>query len=361
MRLIHTFSDRDQAKKFYAYLASEKLDSLLEQDKTEYHVWLYDEDRLDEAQKLLEKFLHPEFKQDIPIVAEVTAEIVDEVPLSNDPIFLAQMQELKKKMMAKSLYQNLNAKLTRLFIILCTFFLAMNAFQHYALVDPEKKAIIDPFKTTRLEQTFFYDTPYNPQVVSPTLPDEIASDQWLGLYDIILNWPDSKALLDAPLFQEILQGQVWRVFTPCLLHAGILHLLFNMLWLWLLGKQIEERVSKSHYLIMILLIGAFSNTVQYLMSGPNFLGFSGVVCGLAGYVWIRQKVAPWEGYPLPKSTFLFLMIFVLGITVLQLISFVALFFHIADLPINIANSAHISGALFGMLLGRMSFFGRKRG
>jgi murein DD-endopeptidase MepM/ murein hydrolase activator NlpD len=46
------------------------------------------------------------------------------------------------------------------------------------------------------------------------------------------------------LGEKISQGQVWRLFTPCLMHRDFLHILFNMVWVWLLAKQVEERMRK---------------------------------------------------------------------------------------------------------------------
>ena len=76
---------------------------------------------------------------------------------------------------------------------------------------------------------------------------------------------------------------------------------FNMAWLWYLGRQIEQRAGSVRMLLMILVVGIIANVAQYLMSGPYFLGFSGVVVGMVGFIWVRQRVAPWEGYPLPRG------------------------------------------------------------
>ena len=47
---------------------------------------------------------------------------------------------------------------------------------------------------------------------------------------------------DADRGPGVLQGQVWRLLTYAFLHAGIWHILFNMLFLWWFGHEIEEHV-----------------------------------------------------------------------------------------------------------------------
>ena len=132
-----------------------------------------------------------------------------------------------------------------------------------------------------------------------------------------------------------------------------------MLWLFILGRQIEERVGKFRYLLLSLIIGVGSSVAQYLMSGPFFLGYSGIITGMVGFIWMRQKIAPWEGYPLQKPVIIFITVFVLAMLALEIILMTLQFFHVVEINATIANTAHIIGALMGMALARLPFFERR--
>jgi GlpG protein len=178
---------------------------------------------------------------------------------------------------------------------------------------------------------------------------------WRGFYAIAIQYlkgdPWRPSLHD-PRFEKIRGGEVWRLITPVLLHSDLIHIVFNMLWLLILGKQMELRLGIWRYLLFCLVVGVFSNTMQYLMSGPNFIGFSGILCGMLAYIWVRQRKAPWEGYQLQSGTFLFLTVFVFAMLTLQLVSFVDEVYWHQGIAIGIANTAHFSGAFAGYVLGR---------
>jgi len=189
-------------------------------------------------------------------------------------------------------------------------------------------------------------------------------DHWL-MYDTVPGWNGLYALLlgqsdTGPLFFQISHGEIWRLFSPAFLHRDLMHLAFNMLWLWVLGRPIEERIGAVRTVVLTLILAAVSNTAQYLMSGPLFLGYSGVALGLAGFTWSREKIAPWEGYPLHRSTVLFLVIYVLALMGLQVVSFILMFFKNVSFSASIANTAHIAGALTGLSLGRLKFFAHRK-
>ena len=183
---------------------------------------------------------------------------------------------------------------------------------------------------------------------------------WQGIYQWLLLFPKADPGISAPLFEKIREGQLWRLITPVLLHGNIIHILFNMLWLWLLGRMIEERTRPIRYLFMMLIIGIVSNTAQYLVSGPFFIGYSGIITGLAGYIWVRQKVAPWEGYPLQRATLIFLMVFIFGMALLGVVGFILERMGIHWLALGLANTAHITGLFVGGLCGYIPFFAKRR-
>lgn len=163
-----------------------------------------------------------------------------------------------------------------------------------------------------------------------------------------------------PILPEVRQGQVWRLLTPAVLHAGILHLAFNLIWWIYFGKQLEHRLGSGRYLLLVLVGALGSNLAQYLVSGPDFLGLSGVICAQGGFILMRERKAPWEGYPVPRSTMNFLVGFVLIAAILEGLFVLA---QAAGsglaMPISLGNAAHIVGGLVGMAIGLLPWM-RKR-
>ncbi|MBC7540907.1 MAG: rhomboid family intramembrane serine protease [Bacteriovorax sp.] len=106
--------------------------------------------------------------------------------------------------------------------------------------------------------------------------------------------------VDSSLFNEILHGQIWRLITPIFVHLSILHILFNMLWFKDLGYLIEYNFGKNFLLIFVLVSGLFSNLLQYLVSGPQFGGMSGVLYAMLAFIWVHKKIKNDFEYSLPR-------------------------------------------------------------
>ena len=136
-------------------------------------------------------------------------------------------------------------------------------------------------------------------------------------------------------FNDVMGGQAWRLLTPVFLHFNILHILFNCMWMWSLGRLIEVMRGPRFYLSFFVLAGIASNVAQYLITGsPVFGGLSGVIYGLFGYVWIRGRLDP--SFPsMDKNT----VIMMLGWYVVCWTGILG----------HIANWAHSAGLLIGVV------------
>ena len=140
-------------------------------------------------------------------------------------------------------------------------------------------------------------------------------------------------------FPEILDGQVWRLVTPIFLHGGIIHLAFNMLWLYQLGGAIEKNEGKLYLLAVTLVGAAICNTAQYVVSGPSFLGFSGVIYAYLGYVWMMSRYQPGSRY------------FVTRDTIIWMVGWIVVCYTGVLGPV--ANTEHVVGFMIGTAFGFM--------
>lgn len=135
---------------------------------------------------------------------------------------------------------------------------------------------------------------------------------------------------------EVAGGEVWRLVTPIFPHGGVIHLVFNLMWLTSLGPLVEFRRGPFRYLLLVLGLAVISNLTQYVWAGPRFYGLSGVVSGLFGYAWVYGRRAD-EGMRLNRET--------------SALMFIYLFAMAAVGPPGIANAAHLGGLAAGMAFG----------
>jgi GlpG protein len=136
---------------------------------------------------------------------------------------------------------------------------------------------------------------------------------------------------------EVRRGEIWRLFTPVLVHFGLLHILFNMLWLRDLGSMIEARQGSRMLLLLVLVLAAVSNVAQYGIDGPDFGGMSGVVYGLLGYIWMQGRFNPASQLSLQPQTVMLMIVW--------------FFVCLSGLAGSIANTAHAVGLGIGIVWG----------
>ncbi|MFL3654065.1 MAG: rhomboid family intramembrane serine protease [Halioglobus sp.] len=153
----------------------------------------------------------------------------------------------------------------------------------------------------------------------------------------------SSQISDNQTLLQAVDGQYWRLMTPAFLHFGWLHIVFNCLWLWDLGRRIEQVMGHLNMFMLFLVIAVVSNTSQFAFGGGGlFGGMSGVVYGLLGFSWIAPQVQPaWLIQP-SRS----IMIFMVGWLVVCMSGMVEVLGFGA-----IANAAHVGGLICGGIVG----------
>jgi GlpG protein len=141
----------------------------------------------------------------------------------------------------------------------------------------------------------------------------------------------------------LINNEWWRLITPTFLHFSLTHLVFNCLWIYILGQRIEKLDGLSVFLFIFILTGILSNAGQFFWTQQYlFGGLSGSVYGLLGYCFIIELDGRHGRYGLPEALYLFMFIWLLvGFTgVLSFFGFG-----------NVANTAHLIGMIAGFIIG----------
>ncbi len=154
-----------------------------------------------------------------------------------------------------------------------------------------------------------------------------------------LNNPILEALAQVNFLVEA--GEWYRIFTPVLLHASFMHILFNMWALWVLGPQIERGVGSGAFIAAYLASAGVGGAFAYFMGSPQDIavGASGAIFGLFG-IWanfaVRRRNTSQGRYLLQQIGFLLLLN--------------------AALPFligGIAWEAHLGGFIAGFVMGEL--------
>jgi len=80
----------------------------------------------------------------------------------------------------------------------------------------------------------------------------------------------------------IASGRWWTVLTAIYLHAGILHILFNMLWMNQLGQIVQELFGSSRMFLIFTISGVLGFILSTYLGVPFTVGASGSIFGLLG-------------------------------------------------------------------------------
>jgi rhomboid family protein len=145
--------------------------------------------------------------------------------------------------------------------------------------------------------------------------------------------------------------------TSQFLHGGVLHVGSNMLYLWIFGDNVEDRMGHSRYLVFYLFAGAAAAILQILFnpfSTVPMLGASGAIAGVMGAYFVL--------YPQSRVLTVIFLVFLFDVVEVPAIFFLGIWFvmqllnGVGSIGIN-ANAggtafwAHIGGFVVGVLAG----------
>lgn len=151
------------------------------------------------------------------------------------------------------------------------------------------------------------------------------------------------------------------LFTSQFVHAGFLHLGGNMLFLWVFGRAVEDRLGRGLYLAFYLVAGALAGLVQCLISGASetvpLVGASGAIAGVLGMYFISYPTA-WVRVLMP--VLFFFWAFDLPALLVLAFWFVSQFFlgiaaitRASSATDNVAIWAHVAGFVVGAIAAKV--------
>ncbi len=142
------------------------------------------------------------------------------------------------------------------------------------------------------------------------------------------------------------KGMLWQFVTYQFVHAGLVHLLVNMLGLWFAGNILERLFGPRKFLQFYLACGIAGGLLQIaLVPGPTVVGASGAVCGLVAAfstMFPQMPITALIFFVIPvRMRAMWLGIIVAGVSLLLLIT---------GWFGNIGNAAHLGGAIAGFAM-----------
>ena len=299
MRQIGTIADEKQAQRIADYLLTQGMPAICESEGEHWVIWIRDENHVESARAVLD-----DFRQDPE--AERFRAAPKQADVMRSEEVRRRIQHQKNTVEVRTQWQGplrRRAPLVAALIGLSVFCSVVTNFGR----PPQRNGQV-------------FNTLMMADIRDMASPDAVNRD---------------------PL-AKLKSGQLWRVVTPVFLHGGWIHLFFNMYWMLILGPSIEMRRGTVRFGLIALILAISGNLAQFFIGGsPFFLGMSGVVYGLFGYMWIKRIQGTDTAYPINDGTiFIMLLFLVLGFTG-----------SLDGMTGGIANWAHLGGLLGGMAVG----------
>ena len=176
------------------------------------------------------------------------------------------------------------------------------------------------------------------------------------LYELQLSRPELQLFVQ--VFGVIPADFAWSsVITSMFLHEGWMHLIGNMLYLWIFGDNVEDQLGHFGFLLFYLAAGAAAALGQVLVSAGStipMIGASGAIAGVMGAYFVL--------YPHSRVLTVVFLLFFMDMVEIPAIFFLGIWFikelfsgvgslGAASLNGGVAFWAHVVGFAFGAALG----------
>ena len=140
---------------------------------------------------------------------------------------------------------------------------------------------------------------------------------------------------------DVWRGEWWRHISTIFLHGDVMHILFNGVSIWSIGRLVEVVWGPVVALIVLLLTGVAGSAAGFATNAPaGAVGLSGALFGMCGFMWALRKHHPIAGAVMSqRMRNWILMLLVVGVVLTQT----------GAMPIS--NAGHVGGLLAGFALG----------
>ena len=201
-----------------------------------------------------------------------------------------------------------------------------------------------------------------------TVPGEILTGKDIVTRPVIVVQQFTGQRLEMPGLQRTLIPVYLTLLTSMFMHGGIAHIFGNMLFLWIFGDNIEDRLGHFRYLIFYLVCGVLAGlshvlATAALASEPSALlvpslGASGAISGvLGGYLLLfptNRVIVLLSWFVMPVPAFVAIGLWF----VFQLISGLGILGSGSQAG-GVAYAAHVGGFIAGLLLIKVFEIGRR--
>src|SRR5262245_36225006 len=189
---------------------------------------------------------------------------------------------------------------------------------------------------------------FGPGPLSQALKGLIGANVLLFILQLVMPSLTDTLGLEPPAVMQ--QFEVWRLVTYMFLHAGLFHILFNMLALWMFGTELERIWGRRYFLKYYFVTGIGAAVLTLLFSWLPFgisiqlrhsivIGASGAIYGLLlayALYFPDRPIYMYLVFPIPARYFVMIM----GV--------IAFYSSLADNS-GVANATHLGGLLVGYI------------